>query len=326
MEWMMKIRLKLNESNMPILILILLIVGIFFGFTANHFFTRDNILNILRQVSVTTIVALAATLVMITRALDISVGGTLAFAGVVYATLATKGIPLPVCFLITITASALVGLINAGLVVGLKVNPVIATLGTMYSTRGLAFLYSGGTSVSNGLPVNFNVLGRGYIGFMPIPVLFMLITAVLFWFLLNKTLLGKYTYAIGGNPVTAVLSGIPTAKIMGVLFVLVGAAAGASGALMASRLGSGQPNVGNGFEFDVILAILLGGTSLAGGEGTIEGTLVASIIVGVLSNGLNMMGVHTFYQYIIKGLVLVLAVVIDQQMKRSRSAVKITTK
>ncbi|MDR2110862.1 MAG: ABC transporter permease [Spirochaetaceae bacterium] len=311
---------------MPILILILLIVGLIFGFTANHFFTRENILNILRQVSVTTIVALAATLIMITRALDISVGGTLAFAGVVYATLAAKGIPLPVCFLVTVTASSLVGLINAGLVVGLKVNPVIATLGTMYSTRGLAFLYSGGGSVVNGLPVNFTALGRGYIGFMPIPVLFMLIMGVLFWFLLNKTLLGKYTYAIGGNPVTATLSGIPMAKIMSTLFVLVGAATGVSGALMASRLGSGQPNVGNGFEFDVILAILLGGTSLAGGEGTIEGTLVASIIVGVLSNGLNMMGVHTFYQYIIKGLVLVLAVVIDQQMKRSRSIVKIRAK
>jgi ribose/xylose/arabinose/galactoside ABC-type transport system permease subunit len=326
MERMMKVRLRMNESNMPILILILLIVGIFFGFAANHFFTRDNILNILRQVSVTTIVASAATLIMITRALDISVGGTLAFAGVVYATLATKGLPLPACFLITITASALVGLINAGLVVGLKVNPVIATLGTMYSTRGLAFLYSGGGSVANGLPINFNTLGRGYIGFMPIPVLIMLIVAIIFWFLLNKTLLGKYTYAIGGNPVTAALSGIPTAQIIITLFILVGAAAGVSGALMASRLGSGQPNVGNGFEFDVILAILLGGTSLAGGEGTIEGTLVASIIVGVLSNGLNMMGVHTFYQYIIKGLVLVLAVVIDQQMKRSRASVKINAK
>jgi ribose/xylose/arabinose/galactoside ABC-type transport system permease subunit len=311
---------------MPILILILVFVFGYFGFAAKNFFTSDNILNILRQVSVTTIVASAATLIMITRGLDISVGGILAFAGVVFAKLATQELPLPLCLLVTVIASAFIGLINAGLVVGLKVNPVIATLGTMYSSRGLAFLYSGGGSVANGLPLNFTTLGRGYIGFMPVPVLVMIIVVVIFWFLLNKTLLGKYTFAIGGNPVTATLAGIPTSKIITTLFILVGAAAGVSGALMASRLGAGQPNVGNGFEFDVILAILLGGTSLAGGEGAIEGTLVASIIVGVLSNGLNMMGVHTFYQYIIKGFVLVLAVVIDQQLKRSRAAVKINTK
>ncbi|WP_170290949.1 ABC transporter permease [Neomoorella glycerini] len=297
------------------LVAILIGISAIFSALSPSFLTTVNVMNTIRQVAMISIVASAATLVMIARGLDISVGGTLALTGVIYASLATKGVPLSLALLVACLAGTMVGVINGALTVGLKINPVIATLGTMYATRGLAFLYSGGVAVVNGLPANFSNLGRGYIGPFPTPIIIMLIVFLIFHFLLNNTLLGKYTYAVGGNPETAILSGIPVAMVTFILYTLVGLMTGLSGAIMASRLGSGQPNIGMGFEFDIILAVLLGGTSLAGGEGTVLGTLIATVIVGVLANGLNLLGVHTFYQYIIKGVVLVAAVVIDMQLK-----------
>ncbi|PKM51692.1 MAG: ribose ABC transporter permease [Firmicutes bacterium HGW-Firmicutes-7] len=311
---------KINATNLQRFMIIGILVGLCFVFSMmnKEFLTYVNISNILRQQSMVAITAAGATFIMITTGLDISVGSTIALSGVVFAKLVQGGMHLFPAFLIAILVGGMVGCINAAMIVGAKINPVIATLGSMYAVRGVAYLLAGGSTVANGLPVNFNVLGRGYIGPIPIPVIIMILIYIFFHFVLSKTLLGKYTYAIGGNRETARLSGISVSKVMISLYVITGLLTGLSGTIMASRLTSGNPQIGAGFEFDVIIAVFLGGVSTAGGEGTIIGTFIGAMIVGVLSNGLNLIGVDPFYQYIIKGVVLVLAVMLDMALKGNR--------
>ncbi|GMQ60408.1 ABC transporter permease [Vallitalea sediminicola] len=308
---------KLNSRYLQrfMIIGILLVLCVVFAVMSKEFFTYVNIRNILRQQSMVAITAAGATFVMITTGLDISVGSTIALSGVVFAKLVQGGMPLLPACLIAILVGGIVGLINASMIVGAKINPVIATLGSMYAVRGIAYLVAGGTTIANGLPKSFNVLGRGYIGPIPIPVVIMILVYIVFHFVLSRTLLGKYTYAIGGNKETARLSGISVPKVMVSLYAITGLLTGLSGTIMASRLTSGNPQIGTGFEFDVIIAVFLGGVSTTGGEGTIVGTFIGAMIVGVLSNGLNLLGVDPFYQYIIKGIVLVLAVMLDMALK-----------
>ncbi|MCJ8013602.1 ABC transporter permease [Paenibacillus sp. KQZ6P-2] len=298
-----------------ILLGILILFSLVMALLSEDFFTVTNITNLIRQQSMVAIAAAGATFIMITCGLDISVGSTLALSGVVFALLVQGGIPILLAAILAVVSGGIIGSLNAAMIVGAKINPVIATLGTMYAVRGIAYLLADGQAVVNGLPLEFMNLGRGYIGFLPIPVLILLIIYVVFGFILSKTLLGKYTYAIGGNIETARLSGIPVKKVMFSLYVIVGLLTGLSGVIMASRLNSGNPQIGQGFEFDVIIAVFLGGVSVKGGEGSLTGTLIGTMIVGVLSNGLNLLGVNAFYQYIIKGVVLVLAVMVDMTLK-----------
>ncbi|WP_304941773.1 ABC transporter permease [Vallitalea guaymasensis] len=318
----MNSRLNSRYLQRFMIIGILLVLCVVFAVMSEEFFTYINIRNILRQQSMIAITAAGATFVMITTGLDISVGSTIALSGVVFAKLVQGGMPLLPACLIAILVGGIVGLINASMIVGAKINPVIATLGSMYAVRGIAYLVAGGTTIANGLPKNFNVLGRGYIGPVPIPVVIMILVYIVFHFVLSRTLLGKYTYAIGGNKETARLSGISVAKVMVLLYVITGLLTGLSGTIMASRLTSGNPQIGTGFEFDVIIAVFLGGVSTTGGEGTIVGTFIGAMIVGVLSNGLNLLGVDPFYQYIIKGIVLVLAVMLDMALKGNGLSLK----
>ncbi len=311
----MNSKLKSRYLQRFMIIGILLVLCIVFAIMSDEFFTYVNIRNILRQQSMVAITAAGATFVMITTGLDISVGSTIALSGVVFAKLVQGGMPLLPACLIAIIVGGIVGLVNATMIVGAKINPVIATLGSMYAVRGIAYLVAGGTTIANGLPKNFNVLGRGYFGPVPIPVIIMILVYIVFHFILSRTLLGKYTYAIGGNKETARLSGISVSKVMVLLYAITGLLTGLSGTIMASRLTSGNPQIGTGFEFDVIIAVFLGGVSTTGGEGTIVGTFIGAMIVGVLSNGLNLLGVDPFYQYIIKGVVLVLAVMLDMALK-----------
>ncbi len=301
-------------QRLVILGVLLLLMAVMAALTPK-FPTATNLSNVVRQTSGTIITAVAATLVMISGGLDISVGGVVALSGVVAAKLATTGVPLLPAILIGVLAGGLIGMINGGLIVGLKLTPVIATLGTMNVARGLAFLISDGRAVVTGLPAEYRIAGRSYIGPIPTPVVIMLIVFVVFYILLNHTLLGKYTYAIGGNKETARLSGVAVGPVQFTLYALTGLMAGLSGIILSSRLASGQPDVGVGFEFDVIVAVILGGTSLAGGEGSVFGTLIGALIVGVLGNGLNLLGVHTFYQYVLQGVVLIFAVLLDMTLK-----------
>lgn len=306
-----------NQRNLQqfILLGILILFVLIMTLISEDFFTVTNITNLIRQQSMVAIAAAGATFIMITCGLDISVGSVLALSGVIFALLVQNEVPITLAVILAVISGGIVGAINAGMIVGMKINPVIATLGTMYAVRGIAYLIADGQAVVNGLPIEFMNIGRGYVGFLPIPILIMLVVYAVFGFILSKTLLGKYTYAIGGNIETSRLSGIPVKKVLFLLYVIVGLLTALSGVIMASRLNSGNPQIGQGFEFDVIIAVFLGGVSVKGGEGSLMGTLIGTLIVGVLSNGLNLLGVNPFYQYIIKGVVLVFAVMIDMTLK-----------
>lgn len=279
------------------------------------FLNSQNILNVLRQSSFIVIIAAAGTLVMVSGGIDISVAGIAALAGVVAAKVAITGVPMIVVILGAIAAGASVGLLNGVLSVGLRVTPIIATLGALYVSQGIAFIISGGQAVVIGIPPSFSGPGQSYVGPIPTPVVIAGGAVVFFYLLLHHTLLGKYTYAIGGNPETARLSGISVKRVQTTLYVLSGAAAGLSGLLLASRLGSGQPQADDSLIFNVIIAIVLGGTSLAGGAGTIAGTVIGGLFVSVLANGLDLIGVAPFYQYIALGTVLIVAALIDVTVK-----------
>jgi ribose/xylose/arabinose/galactoside ABC-type transport system permease subunit len=311
----MKIGKNSKSFQQLMLLGILILLSAILTFLSKDFFTLVNITNILRQQTMVAITAVGATFIMITTGLDISVGSTIALSGVVFAKLVQGGMTLIPACIIAILVGGVVGAINAAMIVGAKINPVISTLGTMYAIRGVAYLVAGGSTIANGLPENFSEMGRGFVGIVPIPVIFMLVVFVIFHFVLSRTLLGKYTYAIGGNIETSRLSGIPVKAVLTSLYVITGLLTGLSGTIMASRLSSGNPNIGQGFEFDVIIAVFLGGVSTKGGEGTLIGTFIGAMIVGVLSNGLNLLGINAFYQYIIKGIVLVIAVMIDMALK-----------
>lgn len=314
----------INKKNMQQFVLfgILTALVIFFSICSENFFTAVNITNLIRQQSIVAIIAAGGTLVMITKGLDISVGSTVALSGVVFALSLQAGMPMWFGLILGMLSGGLVGCINATTIVGLGINPTIATLGTMEAIRGVAYLLADGKAVVNGLPANFNFLGRGYVGAVPIPVLIMIVVFVLSHFILSKTLIGKYIYAIGGNIETARYAGIQVKKVLVSVYIYVGLLAGLSGVLLASRLTSGNPQIGSGYEFDVIIAVYLGGVSTKGGEGSVIGTLIGAMIVGVLTNGMNILGINSFYQYIVRGAVLVIAVVIDMIIKEGKFKLK----
>lgn len=294
---------------------ILIVICFIIGLLTDRFFRVINLLNVLKQVSMVIIAASAVNFVLISGGLDLSIGGTMAVSCVTMATVAVAGLPIGVSFVSGMVTGLLIGIINGFLIVVTKISPVIATIGTMYITRGVAFAISGGYTVVNGIPEGFNFIGNTTILGIPLLVIIMISVFIIFYIILNKTLLGKYTYAIGGNRETAALSGINVGRMLFTLYMLSGLMAGLCGSLMASRLGSGDPNIGNGFEFDVVVAIVLGGTSLSGGEGSLIGTVIGALIIGVLTNGMNLLGLGSIYQYIIEGVVLVIAVIIDLMIK-----------
>jgi len=294
---------------------ILVFVALVFFSLNNRFLSQANILFILRQSSFVIMTGCAVTLLMISGNLDLSVGSTVALTGVVHAFLCQSGMATGLSFILATGVGVLVGLVNALTVVKLKITPFIATLGTMYVGRGLAYLITDGLIIRDGLPDNFTFVGREYFGPIPIPIIVLIIVILVFLVLEKKSILGKYSIAIGGNSTAATLSGINSGSVVMTLYIIAGAMAGLSGVMMASRLGVGDPNLGIGFEFDVIIAIILGGTSLAGGEGSILGMIIGGLIIGSLGNGLKLLNVFTFFQAVMKGIVLVLAVVLDQKLK-----------
>lgn len=296
-------------------IIILAVIVIFFATQAPSFLSYGSIVNIFRSSVVLIIVSLSATVLLVSGNIDLSVGSVLALTCVLFAMLTRIGIPLPLGLLISTIAGAFVGLINAILVVPLRINSVIATLGSLYFVRGVTYIIMGEErSIIPGVE-NFSFIGRGFLGPVPFQVLIIIFFGVLFFLIEKKSLLWKYSVAIGCNRVAATLSGINIKKIISGLFIMTGALAGFGGAVLASKLSVGQKFVGEGFEFDVIIAILLGGTSFRGGEGTTIGTVIGALVVSILGIGLNMMGIASYYQYVIKGIILILVVFLDKLLK-----------
>jgi ribose/xylose/arabinose/galactoside ABC-type transport system permease subunit len=303
------------QQKLLINILALILLSAIMALLHGRFLTQANISNVLRTVAPVIIVSSAFTLLMVSRMLDLSVGSTLALSGCVAALMASSHVPVPVAFLIGTLTGTLVGIVNAVLVLPFGINSVIATIGMLYIVRGSVQLLTGGVAVY-GVPEDYTTFGNGDILGLPNPIWVLLGAVAVFYFLERFTLVGRYSVAVGSNPEASRLSGVPGRQIQALLFVLTGTMAGLAGVLLSSRLRSGQVNVGVGFEFDVIVATVLGGTILAGGEGTVVGTVIGALIVGVLKNGLNLLGVPAFWQTVAQGAVLVLAVSLDVVLRQ----------
>ena len=297
---------------------ILIALYLYFVFTIPTYGGVDNLKNILVQMVPVVIAGAAITFVMVSGSLDLSVGGTIGLSGVIAARFAGDGHSLIMSMILGVLVGTIVGLINGFLVVALKINPVIATLGTWYVCQGVASLLSGGASVTV-VNEHFADLGTAQVGWAPYSVILMIVIVLVAVFLERFTLLGKYTIAMGSNFEGARLSGIRVDRLRVGLFVLAGTAAGIAGIVVASRLDSGQPTLTTqGWEFQVIVACVLGGISLSGGRGTVLGTCAGAAIVVVISVALNQKGVNPFWQLIIQGALLVGVVAIDDLFKGDR--------
>ena len=294
------------------IIVILILEVIFFSIKSPTFLKLDNILLVSRQVSFYGIAAVGMTMVLLVGEIDISVGSILAFSGCLSAVLITKAaVPVALACLIAIVISTFFGLLSGTLTTICKVPSLIATLAMQIIIKGCTYLMTGGTAVS-GLPDNFKFMGQGFLlSRIPVPVVVWLVIFLLGLFVLNKTYIGRRIYAVGGNKEAARLSGIKTTGIVIGTFVCSAFVAGISGTLMAARLGSGMASVGSDFAMDVLTASVLGGVSLQGGKGNAVNVLVGSFIIGILSNGLVMLGVIEYWQWIIKGCVFLLAVILS---------------
>lgn len=292
------------------IVLVLLLLIVIMGLLAPNFFTVDNGLNVVRAVSINAILAAGMTLIILTSGIDLSVGSNLAVAGVVGVLLATVGVPAFLAVLGGMLAGGIAGFLNGALVAWLALPAFIVTLGSMTYLRGTAYSLLGGMPLVAS-DLNYGGIGNGALAGIPAPVVVMAVVYVAIWFLLERTRFGRHIYAVGGNIEAARLAGINTKAVLTWVYTIGGVTAGLAGIIFSARVLSAQPTAGTGYELDAIAAVVLGGTSLAGGRGRILGTLVGALIIGVLSNGLVLMNVPFFYQLIVKGVVIVLAVALD---------------
>jgi ribose/xylose/arabinose/galactoside ABC-type transport system permease subunit len=309
---------KIVRDPKFLMLLILVLLNVFFAVSSENYLSVENIFNMLKQSSMVIIVASAATVLMMTGNFDLSTGSNLAFSGVVYTILLVSGVALWPAAILALLCGSVIGVVNGALVSKMEFPPFIATLGTMYVARGLALILANGSPVrGEQVPQGISTLARGEFLGVPIPIYFVLFIVALFMVIEKKSLFAKYAMTIGGNKNAAFFAGINVGAIVFWNYVIVGFLASFAGILTASRLAAGDPRIGVGFEFDIILAILLGGTSLAGGKGSVIGTLIGALIVAVLGNGLDMMNILTFWQSILKGLIFVFAIVINEKVLKN---------
>jgi ribose transport system permease protein len=280
-----------------------------------HFLTISNLLNVAEQATIIAIIAVGMTFVIITGGIDLAVGSVLAFSGVVMASSLQSGIPLPLALLIGLGVGLLCGVVNGLLITIGRLPPFIATLGMMSVARGAALMFTEGRPIS-GFSEGFRSIATGEILRIPAPVVIMIVVYVIAHFVLKRTKLGRYTYAIGGNEEAALLSGINVRLNKTLVYGIAGLLSGLAAILLTARLNSAQPIAGMSYELDAIAATVIGGTSLLGGEGTVSGTLIGALIMAVLRNGLNLLSVSSFFQQVVIGSVIILAVLIDMALKR----------
>lgn len=308
----------LIEQRSIIALLILITVV---SFLNPNFFGVDNLLNILRQTSVNAIIAIGMTFVILIAGIDLSVGSVLALTGAVAATLVGFDLPVIVVILSVLLFGGVIGLLNGALVAFGKVQAFMATLITMLLLRGVTMIYMGGRPISTGFSDNaelFSEIGTGVWLGIPIPVWIMVGLFSIGWFLLTQTRIGRYIYALGGNESATALSGINVNKVKLFVFTVSGVLAALAGMIVTARLGSAQPTAGSGYELDAIAAVVVGGTSLMGGKGRIMGTLIGALIIGFLSNALNLLDIDSYYQLVAKALVILAAVILDNVLGRKK--------
>ncbi|GAA0178794.1 ribose ABC transporter permease [Clostridium sediminicola] len=295
----------------------LIILCIIASLVSPRFLTTSNMMNVLTQVSVNAVLAIGMTFVILSGGIDLSVGSILAISGAVAATIIGSTGSVLLSVIVAIVIGGLIGLFNGLVVAKGRIQAFIVTLASMTIFRGVTYVFTNGTPISRlgdafGALGNKRILGNN----LPLPVIFTVIVLILAYYILSETRYGRYLYALGGNEDSARLSGIDTNKIKTLVYVVSGAAAALSGIIVTSRIGSASPNAGMGFELDAIAAVVIGGTSLSGGEGSVIGTMVGALIIGVLNNSLNLMNVSPFYQAIIKGIVILAAVLIDKRERK----------
>lgn len=288
---------------------VFIVIFIFFSLTSPPFLTTQNLIGLLRQVAMLAIASIGMTFLIIAGGIDLSVGSANAVTGVICAlTVAKAGFPVPVGILIGILSGGFIGLINGLLVTKINLPPLLATLGMMVVLRGGAFLITGGHTVY-GVPKNYLWLGRGYVlKAIPVPVLFMIVIFLIYFFIQRKTKFGLYLYAIGGDRIASRRAGINDKLFTVLAFVNTGLLVGLSGVMASSRFGAALPNAGLNFEMDVITAVVIGGTSIFGGIGNLTGSLLGVLIIGMITNGMLLLEVHSYWQQVAKGLILIIAV------------------
>ena len=314
-------KLKIDISNLQPLIA-LIIMAVAMTVLSDNFATKDNLFNVARQISVNMCISVGMTMVILTGGIDLSVGSILAFTGAVAAGLFKNGIELQGVNLsigftlfgviwVSIVVGGFLGWFNGLMITRFKVPAFVATLAMLTIARGLTMLYTKGFPITQ-LGDHFTYLGTGWFLGIPMPVWISIFVIVLSTFFMNKTRIGRYIYAIGGNERAALLSGVNVNKVLVVVYMIAGVLSGVAGLLVTARLDSAQPNAGLSYELDSIAAVVIGGTSLSGGKGSIIGTVIGAGIIGVLNNGLVLLNVSPFWQQVIKGLVILLAVIIDK--------------
>ncbi len=298
-----------------VVVLVAMIVIFAIAVPNGRFLTEDNIFNVLRQVSIVGVLAVGMTFVMLTGGIDLSVGSVAGFAGVAAALMMTEYSVDPVlASLIVLAFGTGLGLASAFFISKLQVPPFIATLGMMVSVRGIAYIITGGLPVF-GFDPTFKELGQGYVGPIPIPVIIMAIAFAFGVIFLTKTRLGRHIYGVGGNEEASRLSGVNVTKIKFLVYGVGGFMSALGGLIVLARTNSGQPNAGEGYEMDVITSVVLGGVSMAGGQGRIYMVIVGVLIMGILVNGMTMIGISEFVQQFVKGMVLIAAVAFDSFIK-----------
>jgi ribose transport system permease protein len=286
--------------------------------TTHAFLKSQNMFNVLRQISTNLYLACGMTMVIILGGIDLSVGSIIALSGCVAAACVVRyGLSIPVALFAGILIGVVFGMLNGVIVSKTTIPAFIVTLATMNIARGLAYVYTGGSPVRV-VSKQWQFLGAGYIGIFPTPVIILVVILIVTGILMNNAKFGRYIYAVGGNVQAAQFSGISVTRVKFWVYTYSGLMAGIAGVVLASRMYSGQPTAGNGAEMDAIAAVVVGGTSMAGGSGKIGGTIIGALIIGFLNNGLNLMDVNSFWQYVVKGVVILLAVFIDFVRNRNK--------
>jgi ribose transport system permease protein len=297
-------------STLIALIVLMLVISLI----NPNFMTTNNLLNLLLQVTANGFIAFGMTFVILTGGIDLSVGATLALSSALTAGFIAGGMPVWLAILVTLAMGALLGMVNGLFVAYGKLAPFIVTLASMTIFRGFTLVYTNGNPITKGMSNSFlfQYLGQGYLFGIPFPVILMVLVFGILYVILHKMAFGKSVYAIGGNETAAYVAGIKINKVKIIIYTISGMMAAISGLIVTSRLSSAQPTAGASYEMDAIAAVVLGGTSLSGGKGRLVGTLIGALIIGVLNNGLNIIGVSAFWQQVVKGFVILVAVLLDR--------------
>ena len=303
--------IKRNLAAMIALVFLCVVLSV----TTETFLVQGNLVSVLRQVCVNCLIASGITCVWISGGIDLSVGPVVAASGDLAVQCANAGMPLVICVAVPMVFGAMIGFINGYIVSHTTIPPFIVTLSTQIIVRGISYILTGGQPAQSNND-GFNNLGVGNVLGIPIPVIFVIVAFIILYFIMNRSSFGRHVYATGGNKEAARYAGVNTRWIQVRVFVMSGVLAALAGVVLAARLYSGQPSVGEGFERDAIAASVLGGTSFNGGIGTLGGTVIGVLIIGVLNNGMNLLKINSYWQFVVKGCVILGAVYVDYLKKR----------